>query len=366
MAVMKSRDSKNLTGQKLTIPYFNPQAGKEYRIMFIPFQDDATNAIVLAERVHSVQTSKDRGESVRCLHGFKKTIETGSDLLEVDPSTGNPKNDGTCPYCRYWEDLSRNLFGPEYEKWKEENPAASDEEAMQKWSELSKLSPVAKAKITRYYPAAVIEVDGRGGAAAVTPDGKPKYDIQLVRCTDNQYEKKLDSAADGYRKVETQSGAEETDGIAGREFVFKYPNTTDRMKMALDMTINTAQYAILDKVKDEIQDRIWGIDLEKVDGEISSFVARSIDSALLSLQPHMTRMKDLFIKFGVDTAAIQLANVPSISSAEVDKLIGIGASAGGETAADGSVDPFTAKEGEEGSGVQHTSTISPDEVANII
>ncbi|MEO2202214.1 hypothetical protein ABGV42_00465 [Paenibacillus pabuli] len=366
MAVMKSRESRNLTGSKLTIPYFNPQAGKEYRILFTPFEDDRTNAIVLAERVHSVQTSKDRGESVRCLNGYKKTMDEESDILELDPSTGNPKNDGSCPYCKYWEDLSRNLFGPEYEKWKEENPQATDEECMIKWSEFSKLSPVAKAKITRYYPAGVIELDARGGAASTTPEGKPKYDIQLVRITDNQFEKKLDSAADGYRKVEVQSGAEETDGLASREFSFKYPNTKDRMKMALDMTINTAQYPILADVQDDIFSNVWGIDLEKVDGEISSFVPRSIDSALLSLQPHMTRMKELFVRFGVDPSAIQLGNVPSISSEEVDKLIGV-TSSGTEsnTASEtkGQEDPFAKTEGE---GVQHSDKISAEEIADII
>lgn len=385
MALMSVAKSKTLSGPKMTVPVFRPAPGKEYRMLFIPFQDDPATTMVLAENVHNISGPNDNGETVRCLHGHVVYEEEGSDVLKTTPA-GNPINDGTCPYCKYWNTISQNVLSPRYQQWLDENPNASDNDKKKAWSDISGESPVKKSSSLRYFPVVVVEVDSRG-MAMVNKEGKPDAQLMLYRLTEYNFQK-LETAAEQYKKADLQrhiaSGATgemvESDGMAGREFVMTYPNTTDKMAMGLNLNIQTAQIPILDSIKDEFYQKAWETDYDKVDSEIQAFKAQSLEAAKVTLQPYQGTLAKMLIAAGHDPESLGVANIMTLSDSTISSMLAIPGAAetpvGGKAESQSVSTPSSAQSevpgtmtvvspgGSTGT-VQTTLTLSDDDIARM-
>lgn len=258
--------SEQLEQEMKGLRKFTWEPGRTYKIIF-PV-DENGHEILYAVPQHQINLGKIRGKS-RCVKDYFQ-YEDDNETLKLDPVTGEPLNDGTCPYCELGM-ISRKKINADMDAWREANPDATEKEEKEKFKELIKPIPVGIPELGRGFIVAVVQTkDVMGMEPVLVGEGdnkRPAFEIQFLPMTTNQYETKFKKALMQYGGV-----------VNNTELVFSYPEG-DKMTSAKDMTINPSINPVLNTypaLKDDIAEAISKMDLDEVENLVFNFKPETV------------------------------------------------------------------------------------------
>jgi len=263
MARVTMIESEKMAQSMKGLRIFKSDVDVIYRYVF-PV-DENGEAIMYATPVHQINLGTQSGSS-KCVSGFVATDNNGDYIL--DPVSGKPINDGSCPYCET-QLLCSKILAIKMDAFRELNPESSEKEQKEYFKKIVKDIPVNKPKIQRGFIVARIEADKTG--QLVKGNGEvANFEIGFLPMTDNQYEKKFKPALAQFDGV-----------ISWIELLFAYPQSESKMEAAKDMGIQPAIKKTLDTypgTKQAIMDAIANIDLDSVEDKVFSFRSETIQA----------------------------------------------------------------------------------------
>lgn len=297
------------------IPFFKWDMGKKYKVVF-PTVADEKDVFAYMESVHQIMING-KFAKIRCTNeSYQVSDESKAAVvkydeatgeLAVDKSSGRVLNDGTCPLCEL-EHLYRGYVFHEVEKWKGENPDASDKEISAEYKKLFDKSPVQasakrnkegelKISTTNILLGLVYHLDEKN-QYIVDKEGAPVFDVQVFDFSDSRYDK-LISTAENNRDYMSEKLKEITDdfGLAWSEFIFDFPVREEKAQSGKDLTIAIVPsgHSAIEKY-DGLLGKITGEleDVEKVEGIFENLPAlrvRSIPEIEKELQGKLTQYR---------------------------------------------------------------------------
>lgn len=280
------------------MPFFKWDIGNKYKVVF-PTLAGERDIFAYSEAVHSV-TIDGRFSKIRCVAAeYQVSEESRAAVVRVDENgqlltdkaSGRILNDGSCPLCEL-ERMYRKIVFEEVEKFKEENPDATDKDISAEYKSRFDKSPVegvekrtedgTKINTTKIILGLVYKLDAKN-AYILDKEGFPVYEIKGFDLSDSRFSK-IHSAAENNKEYQTDtlSAITDEDGIAWTEFLFDFPDRPDKAASGKDMSISVIpaghsaveKYpAIVEKIQAELGD---GTEYEKIFAELPSLRVRSI------------------------------------------------------------------------------------------
>lgn len=296
------------------MPYFSFEDGKKYKIVFPAIGGDI---FAYMEAVHTTHINGKFGK-IRCVNANYQVNEESKQAvikynenheLALDNASGRVLNDGTCPVCEL-ESLYRQYVFAEGEKFKAENPNATEKERKAFYKKLFDKAPVdavadkdankvLKLKTTKILLGLVYTLDEKNNYVTDN-DGFPQYTLQIFDLSDARYEK-IFSAAENNKEYmsETLQKYTDEDGLAWTEFIFDFPNRDgDKALSGKDLNISVVpsghsaieKYdALYGKIVEELGD---GEKFEKIFENLNSLRVRNIPEIEKDLQGKLQLYRD--------------------------------------------------------------------------
>lgn len=329
-----------------SVPYFKFDMGKKYKVVF-PTIAGEKDVFAYMEAAHKV-TVNGRFSTIRCVNAKYQVSEesrlavvrTGEDgELLKDPSSGRVLNDGTCPMCEL-EYLYRQWVFTEVEKFKEENPNATDKDISAKYRELFDKAPVEPVykrdketgeitiNTTKVLLGVVYTLD-ESNKYILDASGNPVFDIQIFNLSDSRYNKIL-AVAENNKEYISKELEEITDefGLAWVEFSFDFPKADDKADSGKNLTISAipmgrSAVETYPGTREAIQEAIGdGTKYEEIFENLGSLKVRSIPEIEKDLQGKVAEYRSLMSKEEKEELVDRLsADEKVITGADASKLL---------------------------------------------
>lgn len=284
-----SKRKEELNSSKLGVVKIVP--GQKTRFMVVPYQGTDAPFIFMQE-THEVFNEKyGYYVQVPCLKEhvrYKKDANgnvmvdaEGNPILDRDPVTGRPLNDGTCPYCEVAK-MEKQLASHKIRKYFEMNPNATKEQYSPIVKDIySRVYVKDKLRLTAGIVVAVIKTDATGEEPVFDDKGKIQFRLAVMKLTETQFEDKLKLAF------------EEAGQILGQEFTLNVPNKVDKTgapdvkEAAKSMTFSPKfKNLFVDKdptLWERIKEEAKKITLDMVENEVASFKKETVIEAQAKL-----------------------------------------------------------------------------------
>lgn len=221
------------------IPYFKFEMGKKYRLLF-PGVGGERDVFAYHETTHNYRPGKNKFQKFRCINenyqvnedSKAAVVKLGEDGEFAVDASGNVLNNGKCPLCEL-EYLYRKYVYAEVEKYKAENPNASDDEIKKVYKKLFDAEPVSGAVIrsdegrkpstTQVFLALVYKLDEKGNYIKDS-EGAPEYSLALFDLSESRYNNILSVVnANKEYMSDTLKDITSEDGLLWSELNFDYP-----------------------------------------------------------------------------------------------------------------------------------------------
>lgn len=235
------------------IPFFGFDMGKKYKIVFPSVAGDI---FAYMETVHTTNLNGKFGK-IRCTNADFQVNEESKAAVQklnehgefaVDPATGRVLNDGSCPVCELHK-LYKEFVFAEGEKFKAENPTASEKEVKAFYRDLFKKAPVEAAydknsdgvteiQTTKILLGLVYLLDEKGNYV-LDSEGSPQYVINVFDLSEARY-KKLYNIAETNKEYlsETLTAITDESGFAWTEFIWDFPKRDDKPASGKDLVMS--------------------------------------------------------------------------------------------------------------------------------
>lgn len=264
MARVSLVESEKMVNKLKGLRIFKFEVGETYRYIF-PVDPLTEEVILYATPVHQINLGAQKGTS-KCVDGYVQ-YEPGTTNLAIDPATGKPVNDGSCPYCEVLY-LSNKIINIKMAVWREENPDASDKEVKEKFKELFSAMPVQKQKVQRGFIVARIATDKSGNVSS--SEGGVGFELGFLPMSENQYITRFKTALKQY-----------DDKAEWAELLFAYPEASSKMESAKNLQIMPVVKSVLinnPDIKDAIMEAVGELDLDTIEEKVYTFRPESISA----------------------------------------------------------------------------------------
>lgn len=327
------------------LPFFTWEMGKKYKIVFPTLQGER-DVFAYMEAVHQTMINGKFGK-IRCVNAqYQVSDESKAAVVKVDENgeflkdnaSGRVLNDGTCPLCEL-EYLYRQFVFHEVEKWKAENPDATDEKISAQYKALFQKSPVdpvakknkdgeLKINTTKILLGVIYKLDEKNNYV-LDKEGYPLYDIQVFDFSDSRYGK-LHSAAENSKEYQSETIANITDdfGLAWSEFIFDFPLKEEKAQSGKDLTITVVPsgHSAVEKYNDlvnKIQEELTDVEsFEKIFEGLPALKVRSIPEIEKDLQGKLQQFREYMTESEKEELDASLSEDEKyISNEDAEKLL---------------------------------------------
>lgn len=326
MARVTVAESQKNTGPQKGLRMFSFDPGKLYHVVFLGENlGGKEEPILYLNYTHNVKKDG-KGFEVRCanqdynLDDVVARDESGE--LVVDPRTGKAINDGTCPYCEVRELHTKYVF-QKREQWIKDNPGATEDQIKSQTRKLFQAVPVTEPTKRRVLLVAILELDEKKKIVK-DENGLPKYTIQGMRFTENQFNRKLMEQVE-IRKMSIEDDAD--GGLAWHEYYFNYPKSDNKMISGKDMSITPVATELVRNNPDfkaKLQEEIENLDLDELEEMMYVFRLKTLEQMERDIAPLKSRISEDMSDEDIQEALDELGEEDIISDEEADKLMGKG------------------------------------------
>lgn len=330
-----------------SVPYFKWDMGKKYKVVFPTLQGE-NDVFAYMEAAHKV-TINGRFSTARCVSA-KYQVSEDSKLAVVrrdengdfakDPSSGRILNDGSCPLCEM-EYLYRQWVFTEVEKFKAENPNATDKDVSARYKELFDKAPVEPSHkrnnetgeieiaTTKVLLGVVYTLD-ENNKYVTDAEGKPVFEVKVFNLSDSRY-KKILNVAEGNKEYISNELEAITDeyGLAWVEFSFDFPKADDKADSGKNLTITAvpsgrSAVETYPGTKEAIQEVLGdGTKYEEMFENLPSLKVRSIPELENMLAGKLSEYREKMSKDEKEELVERLsADEKVITSEEASELLG--------------------------------------------
>lgn len=307
--------SELMQSQMKGLRIFKGTPGKIHRIIFPVDENDQFYLYAVPQHRYNLG-SQARGRA-RCLKKFELRDENGN--LKLDPATGKPINDGTCPYCELL-DLYYKVASARMKKFDDENPNASEKERKEFYKRFIQKTPVSKPELMRGFLVGEIMMDESGKPVMV--DGKPLVELKFLTMTPNQYEVK-------FKSVLSIVGSD----YKWMEVLFTYPKG-EPMESNKNMTMQYAPKQLVNEYPSIKEDLIAKIKelypngapenalVDPVEEMIFSFRPESVIDVRRKLAGQFSRLSEELPQEDKEKIADEIdKSIPKIDEASIDDVM---------------------------------------------
>lgn len=331
MARVTVEESQRIINISRGIRMFNFEVGRIYHVLFLGEKVGETpeglpleEPILYMNPTHNVRKGN-KGFEARCANEkfniSNVVLKDDKGQLMVDPRTGTPLNDGTCPYCELQKLFSKVAF-KKREDWIAENPEASKKEIKEYTRKLFENAPVQQPSQARVFLVAVFELDAKGRVMADS-EGNKLYNIMGMKMSEHRFDNKFLEQVE----IKRMSLEEHDKGIAWHEYYFKFPKNDQNSKMlsGKDLNVSAVPNPVLQSdpgLKEELIKKIEEIDLDELEEQIFVYKLKTLDEMNKDIAPLMSKVKENMTDEEIEQLKEELGEDSTVDDEEVKEIMG--------------------------------------------